>query len=68
MDTNNCKCVTFGELKKGDHFTTLVDGELYLKHLDDSAIKFVPVENVRFKAKNCVFVEEEEFYTELTDK
>lgn len=70
---NNREYVAFSELKKGDIFVLLADGEWYIKHRDDSAVKLTDGETVRLKVtalcecKDCVLVEKE-IYTALTDK
>ena len=71
---NNRKYVAFSELKKGDIFVLLADGEWYIKHRDDSAVKLTDGETVKIKSvlllcevKDCVLVERE-IYTALTDK
>lgn len=70
---NSREYVPFGELKKGDIFVLFAEGEWYIKHRDDSAVKLTDGGTVRLKTtalcecKDCVLVGRE-IYTTLTDK
>ncbi len=70
----------FDELKKGDIFALLAEGEFYFKNgefymkcCDDSAVRLTTGDIIRFKATalceliDCVLVEKE-IYTKLTEK
>lgn len=73
---NNREYIAFKDLKKGDIFIFISDGEWYIKSNDNYAVRLTDGETVKpssalllceVEVKDCVLVERE-IYTALTEK
>lgn len=71
---NNREYIAFKDLKKGDIFVFISDGEWYIKSNDNYAVRLTDGETVKpssalllCEVKDCVLVERE-IYTALTEK
>lgn len=71
---NNREYIAFKDLKKGDIFVFISDGEWYIKSNEDYAVRLTDGETVKpgstllpCEVKDCVLVERE-IYTALTEK
>lgn len=72
--SNNREYIAFKDLKKGDIFVFISDGEWYIKSNDNYAVRLTDGETVKpssalllCEVKDCVLVERE-IYTALTEK
>lgn len=71
---NNREYIAFKDLKKGDIFVFISDGEWYIKSNEDYAVRLTNGETVKpnyalllCEVKDCILVERE-IYTALTEK
>lgn len=71
---NNREYTAFKDLEIGEIFVLIADGEWYIKHHDDCAVRLTDGETLKPKSalllcesKNCVLMERE-IYTALTEK